>query len=51
VLVPVIYAIFVKDLKLVKWDAESAHVEGGAPSAPSVKTVTSVSSFRHVSAC
>jgi multidrug efflux pump len=40
VLVPVIYAIFVKDLKLVKWDAESAHVEGNVPSAPSTSTPT-----------
>jgi multidrug efflux pump subunit AcrB len=38
VLVPVIYAIFVKDLRLVKWDAESAHVD--APSAPSSSPTT-----------
>jgi hypothetical protein len=38
VLVPVIYAIFVKDLKLVNWDAESAHAEGSAPQAPSPST-------------
>jgi multidrug efflux pump len=41
VLVPVIYAIFVKDLKLVKWDAEPAHVEGNVPpaSSPTASTV------------
>jgi|SoiMethySBSTD1v2_1073268.scaffolds.fasta_scaffold00834_10 multidrug efflux pump len=38
VLVPVIYAIFVKDLKLVKWDAESAHVD--VPAAPSSSPTT-----------
>ena len=38
VLVPVIDAIFVKDLKLVKWDAEWAHID--APSAPSTSTPT-----------
>jgi multidrug efflux pump subunit AcrB len=33
VLVPVIYAIFVKDLKLVKWEAQE-HVSHDLPSAP-----------------
>jgi multidrug efflux pump subunit AcrB len=47
VLVPVIYAIFVKDLKLVKWDAESAHVDGSAPSAPSTSTPPTATAAAH----
>jgi multidrug efflux pump subunit AcrB len=34
VLVPVIYAIFVKDLKLVKWEHVEAHESHDVPSAP-----------------
>jgi multidrug efflux pump len=34
VLVPVIYAIFVKDLKLVKWETVESHASHDAPSAP-----------------
>jgi multidrug efflux pump subunit AcrB len=34
VLVPVIYAIFVKDLKLVKWETAGTHVGHDLPSAP-----------------
>jgi len=34
VLVPVIYAIFVKDLKLVKWEAIESHINHDLPSAP-----------------
>ena len=34
VLVPVIYAIFVKDLKLVKWEAVATHVPHDVPPVP-----------------
>jgi hypothetical protein len=34
VLVPVIYAIFVKDLKLVKWEHVETHESHDVPSAP-----------------
>jgi len=42
VLVPVIYAIFVKDLKLVKWETVEAHVPHDAPpvSTPTSTTPT-----------
>jgi multidrug efflux pump subunit AcrB len=38
VLVPVLYAIFVLDLKLVKWDAPQHDMSGAEPSTPGVGT-------------
>jgi multidrug efflux pump subunit AcrB len=42
VLVPVIYAIFVKDLKLVTWEHVESHASHDAPSAPAPRSTPAV---------